>query len=139
MSLSKFLSSFRPLALSTVRRLRHVPVRTRRAIVRADHGVQDHIVLATVLALSAILLITGTTLWYWGETIITMAKKYQPLFAIVWIVISAVLLVVSFFRTRRAARLGGTAPAPAVAVENVQAAVEALPTNTATAGGSHGT
>lgn len=125
MSLSDFLSSSRSSA--TTHWLRQMPIRTRRALVRADHGVQDHIVLTTVLALTATLLATGTALWYWGEPLLALAKKYQPLFTIVWIVISAVLLVINFFRVRRAVRLASVAPAPAVTIAAGPAHAEALP------------
>ncbi|MFC9816738.1 RNA polymerase sigma factor [Streptomyces virginiae] len=52
-----------------------------------------------------VLAVTILTLHYWGETLLALAKEYQPLLTIVWIVIRAVVLVVKFFSTRRTARL----------------------------------
>ncbi|MBZ9593638.1 hypothetical protein K7B06_00800 [Streptomyces erythrochromogenes] len=110
MGLSGFLTGSRNLARATARRIAQTPARTRRALIRADHWVQDHIVLATVCALVTVLAVTIVTLHYWGETLLALAKEYQPLLTIVWIVISAVVLVVKFFSTRRAARLAPAAP-----------------------------
>ncbi|MFD9105216.1 hypothetical protein ACFVZN_29620 [Streptomyces virginiae] len=44
-----------------------------------------------------------------------LAKQYQPLLTIVWIVTSAVVLVVKFFSNRRATRLAPAAPLPPAA------------------------
>ncbi|MFE5538721.1 hypothetical protein [Streptomyces sp. NPDC056492] len=105
MGLPGFLTGSRNLARAVVRQIKQMPVRTRSALGRADHWVQDHIILATACALTAVLAVTGTTWWYWGEALLAFAKEFQPLLTIVWIVISAIVLVVKSFSTRRAARL----------------------------------
>ncbi|MFJ3633280.1 hypothetical protein [Streptomyces sp. NPDC090112] len=109
MGLSDFLAASRNLTRATARRLARIPARARRTAVRADHWVQDHIVLAATCALLTVLAATGTTLWYGGEALLALAAAYQPLLTVVWIVISAVVLVVKFFGSRRAARLAPAA------------------------------
>ncbi|MFD5883289.1 hypothetical protein [Streptomyces yangpuensis] len=137
MGLSGFLTGSRNLTRATARRIAQTPARTRRALIRADHWVQDHIVLTTTCALITVLAATGLTLHYWGETLLPLAKEYQPLLTIVWIVISALVLVVKFFSTRRAARL---APAPlpeaAAALPAAPAADRAPTADTTGTGGS---
>ncbi|MEV7511767.1 hypothetical protein AB0O57_27815 [Streptomyces sp. NPDC091201] len=114
MGLSDILTGPRNLARTGVRRIKQTPAGTRRALTRADHWVQDHIILAAACAIIAVFAVTGTTWWYWGEALLALAKTYQPLLTIVWIVISAIALIVRFFATRRAARVALAASATAV-------------------------
>ncbi|MFB6866161.1 hypothetical protein ACFCZQ_35980 [Streptomyces virginiae] len=144
MGLSGFLTGSRNLARATARWIAQTPARTRRALIRADHWVQDHIALTTTCALITVLAVTGLTLHYWGETLLPLAKEYQPLLTIVWIVISALVLVVKFFSTRRAARLAPAAPLstttatpPAAPADQAIAPADQVPTaDTTGIGGS---
>ncbi|MEV0993054.1 hypothetical protein [Streptomyces sp. NPDC049949] len=96
-------------------RIKATPKAAGRAVERTDIWVQDHSILATTLALTLFLAVTGIAMWKWGEAILTLARQYQPLFTIVWIAISAILLILGTFRTRRAARLAAAASATAEA------------------------
>ncbi|MFB7788660.1 hypothetical protein ACFC1D_38890 [Streptomyces vinaceus] len=127
MSLSEFCARSGAIARSTVRWFSRTPLHARRALVRADHWTQDHIVLAALFMFTVFAGITTVTLRYWGEVLLAFAKEYQPLVTILWVVVSVLLAVVKFFSSRRAARLArATMPlaevtTPAAVAEPVQA------------------
>ncbi|MFJ5552505.1 hypothetical protein [Streptomyces sp. NPDC093225] len=104
--------------------IKSTPKAFRRALSRTDIWVQDHTVLATVLALAVFLTVTGIAMGKWGEAFLALAKEYQPLFTIVWIVISAILLILGTFRSRRAARLIAAAEAAKTTTETTETTSE---------------
>nr|WSW64639.1 hypothetical protein OG513_39615 [Streptomyces sp. NBC_00998] len=101
-----------PPSPSHVRRIwnavKRTPRLTRRALTGIDVWVQDHPGIAAAIAVTLFLAGTVVSMRQWGETILELAKTYQPLFTILGIAISAIIAILKAFRHRRAARLAAT-------------------------------
>ncbi|WCD91345.1 hypothetical protein KPP03845_200306 (plasmid) [Streptomyces xanthophaeus] len=89
------------------------PQAARRALASIDYWVQDHTGLAAAITVTLFLSTTIIAMRLWGETILELAKTYQPLFTILWIALSVIIVILKIFRVRKAARLAAaTAPRP---------------------------
>lgn len=92
------------------------PQAGRRALNRIDVSVQDHTGLAATITVCLFVSGTAVSMHMWGKTILAPIRTYQPLFTILWIAISTILVVLKVFRVRGAAPLAtaeqATVPGP---------------------------